>query len=464
MKNKGLEGEKSLSFPLILLIFVLQYCTFVRAMETDMKAKGDMQKKIRLLLSCALIFALTFALSTPVQGQDTWVHLNSAPTAVACIATKTSGDIYAGTNQGGVYHSTNHGNTWSLLYSTFADTLEINDIVFDNNGNLFAMGIGSEWGWGLVYIFVSTDNGLSWIKTHTDDNRLYLDGPSPEALGVNTNGDIFTATRWNLLHTTDAGNTWIGSIGFNAVAGCFVTNANTAEMYAGCNDALGGLFHSTNNGVDWFLDQNLGAQYLSSIAICPNGYVFACSFYLSPGFYRTTNDGESWQQIGFANSISNVTCNSQGIVLAEASNEMIYYSSDNGDTWNACKEGGHIIGADSAGYVYVSRGSAGLFRVIFSTTTIKTPTVTPSSLSLAQNYPNPFSSSTTFRFQIPQSGVTTLKIYNMLGECVATLASGEYAPGVYTVQWDAKNMPSGVYYSRLQSGGDVRTQTIILSE
>ncbi len=78
----------------------------------------------------------------------------------------------------------------------------------------------------------------------------------------------------------------------------------------------------------------------------------------------------------------------------------------------------------------------------------------PTEFSLSQNYPNPFNPSTEFTFQIsPQSaGLVTLKIYNTLGEEVATLVNEHLDAGTYTRHWDATGKSSGVYYYRLQSG------------
>jgi hypothetical protein len=75
----------------------------------------------------------------------------------------------------------------------------------------------------------------------------------------------------------------------------------------------------------------------------------------------------------------------------------------------------------------------------------------PASYALAQNYPNPFNPATTFRFELPQSGDVSLRIYSMIGEEVATLVNGNFAAGVYTVRWDASNVASGMYIYRIQA-------------
>ena len=75
----------------------------------------------------------------------------------------------------------------------------------------------------------------------------------------------------------------------------------------------------------------------------------------------------------------------------------------------------------------------------------------PSKYILAQNYPNPFNPTTTINFRIPISGNTKLTVYNVLGQKVATLVDRYLTAGSYKYQFDASNLPSGVYFYRLQS-------------
>lgn len=80
-----------------------------------------------------------------------------------------------------------------------------------------------------------------------------------------------------------------------------------------------------------------------------------------------------------------------------------------------------------------------------------------SKFSLLQNYPNPFNPNTTIRFQIKDSRFTELKIYDVTGREVNKLVSEELKPGSYEVNFDASNLPSGVYFYRLDVGDNVNS-------
>ena len=76
---------------------------------------------------------------------------------------------------------------------------------------------------------------------------------------------------------------------------------------------------------------------------------------------------------------------------------------------------------------------------------------------LAQNYPNPFNPSTKISFTIPEQQNVTLKIFNSLGEEISTLISEVKPAGAYTVNFDASNLPSGLYIAQLQTGSSVQS-------
>ena len=86
----------------------------------------------------------------------------------------------------------------------------------------------------------------------------------------------------------------------------------------------------------------------------------------------------------------------------------------------------------------------------------------PKEFLLLQNYPNPFNPNTIIKYSIPKSSQVSLKIFNTLGEKIETLVDEEKPAGTYELNWNAANLPSGVYFYRLQAGDFVQTRKMIL--
>jgi hypothetical protein len=81
---------------------------------------------------------------------------------------------------------------------------------------------------------------------------------------------------------------------------------------------------------------------------------------------------------------------------------------------------------------------------------------------LQQNYPNPFNPTTSISFNLPAASYVSLKVFDIIGREIATIVSEELSSGTYVRQWNAENLPSGVYFYRLQAGSFNKTKKLIL--
>ena len=86
---------------------------------------------------------------------------------------------------------------------------------------------------------------------------------------------------------------------------------------------------------------------------------------------------------------------------------------------------------------------------------------TSASLALAVA-PNPFSGHTDLSFSLPRAGAVSLRVYNVAGQLVATLLEGEGRAGVNHVSFSARNLPAGMYFTRLQLGHEQVVRSVIL--
>jgi hypothetical protein len=130
------------------------------------------------------------------------------------------------------------------------------------------------------------------------------------------------------------------------------------------------------------------------------------------------------------------------------------------------------IGLDSVwyefdfGYSQVTIKGAIINGVVYGDTTILV--ITNEEVSalnefyLFQNYPNPFNPTTNFEYQIPNIEFVTLKVFDILGREVTTLVNEQKLPGIYTIQWDASSIASGIYFYSLKAGYYSETKKLLL--
>lgn len=130
----------------------------------------------------------------------------------------------------------------------------------------------------------------------------------------------------------------------------------------------------------------------------------------------------------------------------------------------------YALHVDASGNVYLAGESLSSGQW-FDYATVKYSQVTgiaPISNNIAegfrldQNYPNPFNATTTIPFSIPAAAQVMLKVYNILGQEVATLVNEKLAAGNYAMSWEATDFASGVYIYRIQAGDFVRSRKMLL--
>jgi CubicO group peptidase (beta-lactamase class C family) len=156
----------------------------------------------------------------------------------------------------------------------------------------------------------------------------------------------------------------------------------------------------------------------------------------------------------------------------DSSQGLIWYQEYFGDRLVWGHSGGSTFGATTAMYYYepektgvivlsnmytwpgIKKIVSGLFdyAVMIPTEIARCDEYVSEIFALRQNYPNPFNPATTIEFALPKSIFVTLKIYNLLGEEVATLIAEQRSAGIHRLNWDARGLASGVYLYRLEAG------------
>jgi hypothetical protein len=93
---------------------------------------------------------------------------------------------------------------------------------------------------------------------------------------------------------------------------------------------------------------------------------------------------------------------------------------------------------------------------------VEEPEPLPQAFSLSPPYPNPFNTQTTIEYALPNEAAVSLSIFDIQGRKVATLTEGTKPAGYHRLIWDAKGMPSGMYFVRLKAGEFTETQKMTL--
>ncbi|MBP3193746.1 T9SS type A sorting domain-containing protein [Natronogracilivirga saccharolytica] len=214
------------------------------------------------------------------------------------------------------------------------------------------------------------------------------------------------------------------------------TDGPTIQVYEG--DPFGGyeLADTTT-----FADMDPGA-----VSVCPaTGMLHASA---SGSGWDPLNDPEVWN----TNSIYSFDPTAGYAV----SDEVSWDFGDGDEEFHPLR--GLAISSDGQTMVAGSFGGQGLQK--FTRDELPEPTAgeefraeTPEGYVLEQNYPNPFNPDTQIRFEIPESGMATLKVYDMLGREVTTLVNEHMDAGQHQVTFDATGLASGTYIYRLEVGG-----------
>ncbi|MBX2992647.1 MAG: T9SS type A sorting domain-containing protein [Bacteroidetes bacterium] len=131
-------------------------------------------------------------------------------------------------------------------------------------------------------------------------------------------------------------------------------------------------------------------------------------------------------------------------------------------TWQEDPEpGSYVIATPDAG-ARPSRARQVFYRLPIPPVSVGEGGVVANSFKLSQNYPNPFNPSTKIDYTVAQAGLVSIKVYNLLGQEVATLLNENLSPGSYQVTFDGAKLPSGVYVYKMSAGSYQESKKMVL--
>jgi len=350
--------------------------------------------------------------------------------------------VYAGTQNGGVFKSTNNGDSWNASNSGL-----IVDVVNSLNGfgnNLFC---GTNSGF-----YRSTNSGSNWSAVNYGESMLVT------SLTVNGTDVYLGNSDGRLYKSTNNGLNWI------YFAGSFGGRVNSILFHQGliyaAVDGMG-AYATTNSGANW----NLISPY----------YFYTKALYATGNTVRlgTSNGGK--KRVGSTGSFSDdipwanyTLCYASvgNFIIAGFSNGM-FWSSDNGSTWNDPVAGylsGTFVYSMAQNTDYVFAGTSQVYRRPTSQFTGLNiiSTNVPENYELSQNYPNPFNPGTNVKFSIPVTSNVNLEVFNQVGQSVKVLVNEDLEAGTYEYYFDASSLSSGIYLYTVSAGEFTQTKKMIL--
>ncbi|MGA2668372.1 MAG: T9SS type A sorting domain-containing protein [Ignavibacteria bacterium] len=420
-----------------------------------------------LYAGCSAIGFGVFGYSWPAPTPIGWSEQTSPVTTGLNTVSAVSNQIgWIGGNSGVVLRTTNGGSSWTNVTGAPIGTDAVYAICgIDANTCLVSTSPSN------TFVFKTTNGGANWTQVFTvvggfvDDIKMFSA----------TNGYLYgdpVGGRWELYKTTNAGTNW-DSTGLYLPQAASEAGWNNAmcirgtKVWFGTNNTK--VYYSTNSGTNWTAQATTGSVNTYSVSFDGAGNIGMCG---ESAALRSTNSGVNWTVvtvpgtgsiIGFGNAL-------QKFWYARAN--IIYQSTDNGATfalqYTSPSSGSYngtsfvMTGNVIRGWAVTSSGTISIYNEILTGIANNNNQV-PKNFSLGQNYPNPFNPTTKIAYQLPKAELVKLTVYDLLGREVSVLVNEYKQAGSYTIDFNASNYASGVYFYRIEAGDfkDVKRMVLV---
>ncbi|MBZ0200408.1 MAG: T9SS type A sorting domain-containing protein, partial [Ignavibacteriaceae bacterium] len=367
---------------------------------------------------------------------------------------------------GYIIKTTNGGSTWAI--QRYASTSSLSSIYFLNE-NL-------GWAVGYNHILKTTNGGNDWFDCAPTTDFMFA------VKFVSPNIGFAVAGYGRIIKTTDGGSTWTNQT--TPYTGWLSDISVFNENIACAVGDYGNIIKTTDGGSNWVLLNSNNSRSLTSVFFLNEniGYVAGTQ----GAILKTENGGLPVELISF-----NANCVSSDVTLSwstasETNNKGFQVERRSLKVNSQWSIAGFVDGAGTTtelnNYSFTDENllpGKYLYRLkqidydgsFKYSNIIDVEVEMPNEFVLYQNYPNPFNPVTKIKYTIPkevnsQWSMVNLKVYDILGNEVATLVNEEQAPGVYEVEWNAssvnRGLASGVYFVRLQAGKLSKSQKIVL--
>lgn len=377
-------------------------------------------------------------------------------------------NIGVAVGQGGtVIKTTDAGEEWTLTYSNI--NIWMNDVKFDPNtpGVVWAAGMGGV-------IIKSTDNGDTWTVVRpfdTPDHTIRGIGVPSGISGYAT----FIGYAGTFFETFNGGATFTQRFDIPFTMHSIAYSPNFPTDGRGIISGTDGkVWNTTNSGVTWIPRNTNRYDYLNDVVFINPDEAIICGN--NGTILRSTNWGKNWslntqyltsEHLRSIDAFGNIVtlCGDNGKIMTSSNAGITFADQLNGENRHLYAVS---LRSSYVGVVVGEVGAAGSGALYYTSMNgmvgvINLGTEIPKEYSLSQNYPNPFNPETRIDFSIPNASNVSLIVYDLSGKEVKRLIDNEFkSASNYTVQFNAGNISSGVYFYRLISGKFSQTKKLIL--
>jgi hypothetical protein len=277
-------------------------------------------------------------------------------------------------------------------------------------------------------IIITTNGGNNWTSQTSGTSEMLL---SVHFTNQNTGWTV--GSGGTILKTTNGGENWTSQTSgtIEWLWSVHFTDQNTGWVVGN----MGIILKTTDGGTGWTPQTSGASNWLCSVHFTNQNTGWAVG--RGGKILNTSNGGENWtsQTSGTPNYLYSV------------------HFTDNNTGW-VVGEYGTILHTTNGGVTFVEEEE---FHEI------------PTDYQLSNNFPNPFNPSTKIRYSIPQYSNVIIKVFDILGNEIETLVDEERQTGTYEITWYAEQLPSGIYFFRLQAlptgrqaGNFIETKKMVL--
>lgn len=408
-----------------------------------------------------LLASAGFMLQTSDGGLN-WV--NYSPTNESIYDIFFIGDTGWCTSREYIIKTTNHGLSWTKKKVTAE-----NDVMYQVR---FADNLNG-WAIDLETIRKTTDGGNSWVEQYSQQHDL---GGNVCAIDKNYCLSFF-GNSW--LKTTDGGTTWYNlPVAVSSYNNSICALDTSIYFYGGTtSDSEGKVLKTTNGGSSWVSILNIDTlppRNINTVFFIDKLNGIAAGY---REIFRTYDGGINWKRYvaPSMDSFIRVWCVDSAECYA-MSGQQIYKSTDACNTWQATRffqQGGSSLWGmmfTKTGDGWMSSSLGGILhtkKLIFTEVEKNELFISNLDYQLFQNYPNPPNPLTKIKYKIIRShnyssGHVLLRLFDILGNRIATLVDEEKAPGEYEVVFNTATVASGVYFYQIISGNYTETKKMIV--